>query len=308
MRRAVIAALIVLLLPMVGSSQIRISSGTAGLTSSGTAITSTVPILLADGTAAAPSLAIASDSNTGFYFSPGAGYLAYSYNGTERAAFAEASGLYFNSSFRVGWCPGAPTAGSCDLFLSRDATAVLGLRNSTNAQRLNVYNSFTTYGSNYGAFSIDATATGTDLIGTGAGATAATGAFRSLQGGVSKTIVDAAAAVSFVRIAVPTGTSIGGDVIYTASSTDGTAPLTRQARWSFAGADTAGTVTCGVGAEVGAATAYSRGNTLVCTMTAVTATTNCDLQITCTDNLAAAQTVTFRWRLDMPIPATVTPQ
>ncbi len=132
---------------------------------------------------------------------------------------------------------------------------------------------------------------------------------RSIQGSKSKALTDAAAAVSFARIAVATNGNIGGVVRYTATSTDGTDTLTRYGEWSFAGADTAGTVTCGVGAaEVNTATAYRRANTLVCTMTAVTATTNCDLQITCTDNLAGAQTVVFNWRLDMPLTAAVTPQ
>jgi hypothetical protein len=145
-------------------------------------------------------------------------------------------------------------------------------------------------------------------LGTASSSFSAAFIARGIQGSKSKTLTDAGAAVSFVRIAVPTGGSMGGDVIYTATSTNGTAALTRQARWSFAGSDTAGTVTCGVGTEYAVATAYSRANTLVCTMTAVTSTTNCDLQITCTDNLAAAQTVAFNWRLNMPIANTVTPQ
>jgi len=132
---------------------------------------------------------------------------------------------------------------------------------------------------------------------------------RAIQGSRSKTLTDAAAAVSFVRIAVPTNGYIGGKVIATANSTDGTNRLTTTSEWYFAGADTGGTVTCGAPSAIGTpATAYRRANTLVCTMTAVTSTTNCDLQITCTDNLAGDQTPIFEWRLDMPSPATVTPQ
>jgi len=132
---------------------------------------------------------------------------------------------------------------------------------------------------------------------------------RSIQGSKSKTLTDAAAAVSFVRIAVATNGYIGGKVIATANSTDGTNRLTTTSEWYFAGADTGGTVTCGAPSAVGTpATAYRRANTLVCTMTSVTSTTNCDLQITCTDNLAGDQTPVFEWRLDMPSTATVTPQ
>ena len=132
---------------------------------------------------------------------------------------------------------------------------------------------------------------------------------RSIQGSKAKSLTDAAAAVSFTRIAVPTNGYIGGELIYTANSTDGTNRLTTTGRYNFAGADTAGTVTCGTPNAVGTpATAYRRANTLVCAVTAVTSTTNCDLQVTCTDNLAGTQTVTFEYRLDMPSPATVSPQ
>jgi hypothetical protein len=37
----------------------------------------------------------------------------------------------------------------------------------------------------------------------------------------------------------------------------------------------------------------------------VTATTNCDIQVTCTDNLAGTQTMAIESRLDMPTPNTV---
>jgi hypothetical protein len=132
---------------------------------------------------------------------------------------------------------------------------------------------------------------------------------RAIQGGKSKSLTDAGAAVSFVRIAVPTNGYIGGKLIFTANSTDGTDRLTTSGEYFFAGADTAGTVTCGTPQAVGTpATAYRRVNTLVCAVTAVTSTTNCDLQVTCTDNLAGNQTMAFEWRLDMPLPTSVTPQ
>jgi hypothetical protein len=131
---------------------------------------------------------------------------------------------------------------------------------------------------------------------------------RWIQGSKSKTLTDAAAAVSFVRVAVVTNASAGGTVIWNAISTDGTSPLTQVGMTYFAGVNTAGTVTCTVGAVGTPITAYSRVNTLACTITAVTATTNCDLQVTCTDNLAGDQTPVFNWRLDMPVPNTVTPQ
>jgi hypothetical protein len=128
---------------------------------------------------------------------------------------------------------------------------------------------------------------------------------RSIQGSKSKTLTDAGAAVSIWRIAVPTNGYAGGDTIFTANSTDGTNRLTTTGRVTFAGADTGGTVTCGIGTPYGLVTAYRRANTLVCTFTAVTATTNCDVQVTCTDDLAGAQTMVIESRLDMPTPNTV---
>jgi hypothetical protein len=133
---------------------------------------------------------------------------------------------------------------------------------------------------------------------------------RAIQGSKSKALTDAGAAVSFVRIAVPTNGYIGGKIIWTANSTDGTDRLTSSGEAFFAGSDKAGTPLCTnpVAVTGTPVTSYQRVNTLVCTLTAVVATTNCDLQVTCTDNLAGNQTMAFEWRLDMPSPATVTPQ
>ena len=278
-------------------------AGLSTMTGTATATTTTVPILLPDGTAAAPSLAFSTDTTLGWY-KCAANNVCLAIVGTEF--------FRFNAAGQIVVGVGQTTAAIAlsDVTLLRDGGAhQLGLRSTTNAQTFRVYNSWTTAGSNYGRFAINATATGTDLVGEGAGATIATGAFRSLQGSVRKALTDAAAAVSFVRIAVPTNGYIGGKVIATANSTDGTNRLTTTSEWYFAGADTGGTVTCGAPSAVGTpATAYRRANTLVCTMTSVTSTTNCDLQITCTDNLAGDQTPIFEWRLDMPSPATVTPQ
>ena len=131
---------------------------------------------------------------------------------------------------------------------------------------------------------------------------------RAVQGSKSKALTDAAAAASFVRIAVPTNGFAAGRVIYTATSTDGTNILVSQGSCEFAAADTGGTVTAGAPACDTPATAYKRANTLTCTISGAVSTTNYDLQATCTDNLAGNQTVTLYYRLDMPQTNTVTPQ
>jgi hypothetical protein len=133
-------------------------------------------------------------------------------------------------------------------------------------------------------------------------------ASRSIQGSKTKSLTDAAAAASFVRIAVPTNGFAAGRVIYTATSTDGTNILVSQGSCEFAAADTGGTVTAGAPTCDTPSTAYKRANTLVCTISGAVSTTNYDLQATCADNLAGSQTVTLYYRLDITNPVTVTPQ
>ena len=90
-------------------------------------------LLLPDGTAAAPSLAFSSDTDTGFFLSASA-KVAVTISGvtiaditTDRFQMTRATGrilLY-------------------DTYIERDAANTLALRNSTNAQTFNVYNTYT---------------------------------------------------------------------------------------------------------------------------------------------------------------------
>jgi hypothetical protein len=271
------------------------------LSSSGTALTSTVPLTLPYGTTA----------NVALRFSNAFPNYGWKTDDAGSWDFVQGGGVVvrMNSAFSLITDTATFAMGvSGDTVLRRDTANTLALRNGTAAQTFNVYNSFTTAGSNYGRFSISATATGTDLIGTGAGATAATGAFRSMQGSVAKALTDAAAAASVVRIAVATNGYIGGRIMWTATSTDGTDQLATSGEQFFSGVDKAGTVTCGTGSAVGTATAYTTAKTLVCTVSVATATTNCDIQATCTNDTAGSQAISFDYRLDMPIVSTVTPQ
>lgn len=208
------------------------------------------PVLVPDGTAAAPSIALASDadgSGTGLFRS-GANAIGVSTAGTERWIFNASGGLVplTDDSYTVG-------------------------SSTINARSLSVS--------------------------------------RVIQGSKTLSLTDAGAAVAFARVAVPTNAFAGGTVIYTATSTDATDQLTTTGMAYFAGADKAGTVTCGAPSVLGTVgTAYTKGATLVCTLSAATSTTNCDLKVTCTDNTGGNQTVNFYWRLDMPISNTVAPQ
>lgn len=340
-KRVIRGGLLLTLLLLVGTSGLRAQSSVSflpngsltGVTSTGTSTVFSTPILLPNGSVTAPALAWASDTGVGLYknaqgFNLALGGLQYS--------IWSATGLSFlNYS--------TPTISfNGDTFITRDAANTLALRNGTNAQAFNIYNTYTD-ASNYerGAlyWNSNVLTLASQALGTGGArniridssndniildtitADASDGRdigsavlwrnlylSRSIQGSKSKSLTDAGAAVSIWRIAVPTNGYAGGKVIFTANSTDGTDRLTTTGEVTFAGADTAGTVTCGIGTPYGIATAYRRANTLLCTFTAVTSTTNCDIQVTCTDNLAGAQTMAIESRLDMPTPNTVTPQ
>jgi hypothetical protein len=139
-------------------------------------------------------------------------------------------------------------------------------------------------------------------FGTTAGAQQLTFNVGAIQGGVSKALTDAAAAASVWRVAVPTNGYAGGKIIWVATSTDATDQLVTSGEQFFAGADKAGTVTCGTGSQVGTATAYTTAKTLICTVTVLTATTNCDIQVTCTNNTAGTQAISFISHLEMSLP------
>lgn len=137
---------------------------------------------------------------------------------------------------------------------------------------------------------------------------------RSIQGSKSKTLTDAAAAVSFVRIAVPQTVGAnyaGGTVVWTAFAADAT-PHTQSlsGRETFTAVNNAGSEVCTVDptAAVTAPNANSSG-TLACTLScANVAADTVDLQVTCDTSFGTPTAMTFFYRLDMPVPNTVTPQ
>lgn len=94
MRKALLPLLLVLLLPGIASAQAFVRyyppSGVAELTSSGTAITSTVPFLLANGTAGAPAYSFSSYTTTGIY-NPGGASISFSAGGSEKMRIGSSS-------------------------------------------------------------------------------------------------------------------------------------------------------------------------------------------------------------------------
>lgn len=101
----------------------------------GSNVTFTTPIYLPDGSASAPSLTFASETNSGGY-RVSAGLLGWSIGGTAQM-FLSSSGLQIQQSVIVG---GNTTIAS-------DAANTLALRNGTNAQAAYIYN--TVAGANY---------------------------------------------------------------------------------------------------------------------------------------------------------------
>ena len=319
-----------------------------GVTSTGTSTVFSNPILLPDGTADAPALAFSGGPTYGLYrystsyLSASTALLGIIVRPASSAGVGIlTTGVQLGSTAALSFTSNTPFS-TADTTLVRDAANTLALRNGTAAQTFNIYNTYTD-ASNYerGAlyWNSNVLTLASQALGTGGArniridssndniildtitADASDGRdigsavlwrnlylSRSIQGSKSKSLTDAGAAVSIWRIAVPTNGYAGGKVIFTANSTDGTDRLTTTGEVTFAGADTAGTVTCGIGTPYGLVTAYRRANTLLCTFTAVTSTTNCDIQVTCTDNKAGTQTMAIESRLDMPAPNTVTPQ
>lgn len=121
---------------------------------------------------------------------------------------------------------------------------------------------------------------------------------------VSKSLTDAAAATSFMTVAVPTNGHIGGELVWMATSLSGVDQLVANGSIRFWGTDTAGTPVCGINAIGTPGEGHSGGaNTLVCTWTNVVSTTNCAVSVTCTNDLAGAQAITLTGTPTMQRPA-----
>lgn len=116
-------------------------------------------ILSAAGTAAAPAFAISGDPNTGVY-STTADQLYFGAGGTAvmKIVAGGSLGLYQASGGSYNWNP-TTIDSSADLRLFRDAAGTLAQRNGTSAQRLRVYNTFTTVETSGEWFSVDWTST-----------------------------------------------------------------------------------------------------------------------------------------------------
>lgn len=99
--------------------------------------------LFADGTAAAPSIASATNPNLGLYFSNPAGN-AWFFTAASVARFGmTGTSVSVGSDVTFNWASGTSAAGTLDLTLARDGANVLAQRSGTNPQTYNIYNTFT---------------------------------------------------------------------------------------------------------------------------------------------------------------------
>ncbi len=116
------------------------------------------PLLAPNGTAAAPSYSWSNSGygDDGFFHGGAASIIHLSLNGVSKAAWITADKYAIASDMALAWHSGTNVdSGSSDVYLVRDAAAVLALKNGTTAQEFRVYG--TTTGSKYAKVSHDGT-------------------------------------------------------------------------------------------------------------------------------------------------------
>lgn len=306
--------------------------------------TLTGPLLLPDGSAAAPALAQASNSDNGIYFATNA--IQFSSNGTQKFLVTPTDVGVVGAALSVySDALGLRLGSNSDTLLYRDAANTLALRNGTNAQTFNVYNTYTG-GSNYERGGVKWNGNQLEIFSENAGTGSARAIYlnppagqpiytellsppvndtwdtgiaaanyrtaylsRSIQGSKSKALTESAA-TAVTQIAVPqTAGANYADatiewVVYAADATDS---QTRKGSTYLTAVNKAGTETCTVG-DVGTTVAAVSAGTLTCTTSCITGLTDVvQFALNCVSSLTQT-TLTAQVRLDMMQPNTVTPQ
>lgn len=111
-------------------------------TFNGSGVVFTYPILLPDGTAAAPSLAFASRPGLGWHIN-GAGGWTLSDASTDFVSINSNNGLSAGVSLGANFLMFGTSPGNPQTFLTQDAANTLAQRNGANAQLFKVYNTYT---------------------------------------------------------------------------------------------------------------------------------------------------------------------
>lgn len=313
--KRLITAVVLALLPGLSWGQVSlgqpgISYYKSGLGSAGsctaTACTFTVPILLPDGTLAAPGLAFANQSSVGIYRSA-----------TNQTTFSQANSDLMTllvSTVRItagaffGFSSGSSASSAIDTMLTRDAAAnfQLGTDAATaTAQTISAADST-------GAGNAGASLT---LSGGSGGAGGATGAVviggPSLQGQSAKALTDNSA-TAFVRIAIPqtiVSNYRGGEVVYQIYCDDDTNQASQAGTVKFTCHNIAGTEACGFGTPDGVTLGDGTATLAAPTFDATSgAADTIDLRVTSDCQGVVPNTHTFTYLMIMPLIANLIPQ
>jgi hypothetical protein len=167
-----------------------------------------------NGSTSAPGITFSGATSTGI-FETGAG-VQFSSSGTN--VFGVRNEVRVNGSVAFGFSSGTPSATGLDVLLNRDAANTLALRNGTNAQTFNVYNTFTA-SDNFERLRIFAQSGGSVIIGTQKGTAGGTARALELQtDGTTRITIAANGAVTLPSISVG---SVTGSGFLQAGSTNG---------------------------------------------------------------------------------------
>ncbi len=124
-------------------------------------------VLVSDGSAAAPSLAFASDPSVGIY-KPSSVVLALAFNGEEYYRFAGPTRLVLGSGTALSWGSSAGSNGAVDVFLRRGGPNIIEQQNGTNPQTVRWAETFTD-AANYARLELQATGSNYDIFTAAAG-------------------------------------------------------------------------------------------------------------------------------------------
>lgn len=177
--------------------------------------TLTSPLLLPDGSVAAPAYSFTGDTDTGL-FRRLSNLISFTASGTGGLEVGSTT-VRFPSNSSVGWTTGSVTTTNQDVILSRDAANTLALKNSTNNQYFRIYGS-----------------SGTTYLQISEAST---------QGSKTKALTESSA-TQVASIALAASAHAGGTLHYCVYATDATDFQNRCGKIEFAAVNKAGTTTC----------------------------------------------------------------
>lgn len=224
------------------------------------------------------------------------------------AQLSGASGLFMASDFSIGWNSVASGGGSLfangskDTILLRDAANTLALRNSTNAQAFNLYNTYT-----------DAThferlreKWSSNVCYLGPEQTGGTDRTLVIDGAATKNLTESTA-TAFVRIAVPSNGPVGGVIHYSIVADDGTDYQERTGSVNFSAVGQSANTTSALGTVINESVATSTG-TLTVSFSTANNTGSVDIKANAVSSLTQT-TLAIKYRVEIfGAAATVTPQ